>query len=113
MTARRISGRPVGASLIAATILAGAATAQPYDDRALLRQLGFVAGQAVICRLDPPEVASLVMRRIADGWGYGDEETRALLDETSRDSQIGGCTIPDAEGAAKVWRDLKLRANVD
>ncbi len=87
--------------------------AQPYDDRALIRQLGFIAGQAVICRLDPPEVASLVMRRTADAWGYGDEDTLALLDETSRESQIGGCTISDAEGAAKVWRDLKLRANVD
>ena len=73
-----------GSGLTAAMVLAVAAAAQPYDDRALIRQLGFVAGQAVICRLDPPEVASLVMRRTADAWGYGDVDTLALLDETSR-----------------------------
>lgn len=100
-------------SCVAAVCLVAApAAAQPYSDEALLQQLGVLAGQAVACRLDTPDIASAVALRSADAMGYGDATTRQIIEGAAEKSRAEGCIAPDRERAAAFWATIKRRVGL-
>ena len=98
--------------LLVAFVTVDPAGAEPYDHGALLRTLGYSAGQAAACGLDTTDKAAAVVTGLAAAIGYTDEGARKLLEETAAGSRQRGCRTfigDDLEFRAR-WARMKRRA---
>jgi hypothetical protein len=105
--------RAVGAC--AAALFPWPGFAQPANDEVSLRQLGFVAGQAVACKLTDVVSAKIVIVRAADAMGYGDDETLKKATDAAESSLAEGCRplSPQARREFETgWVELRRRTGV-
>ena len=80
-----------------------------------MKQVGFLAGQAVACELDRREVAAAVTHRMVDAMGYEDAASRTIVADGARASEAEGCRPPAGENRRQfesIWAALKRKAGV-
>lgn len=89
--------------------------AQPTDDAQLLRQLGYVAGQAVACDIEQPDVAAQVATAMADAMGLTDEASHRLMKDQALSAAAQPCAAPVGrlEEIKANWKAMRKRAGLD
>lgn len=105
----------LAAAALLFSLIASAAISQPYDDAALMKQMGFLAGQAVACGLDRREVAAAVTDRVVDAMGYDDAASRTIVADAAKTAEAEGCRPLAEENRRQfesVWAGLKRKAGV-
>ncbi|WP_271202232.1 hypothetical protein [Methylopila turkensis] len=89
--------------------------AQTADDTQLLRQLGFVAGQAVACDIEEPDVAAQVATAMADAVGLIDEASHRVMTEQALLAAAQPCAAPAGRlgEITSNWKAMRRRAGLD
>lgn len=89
--------------------------AQATDDVRVLRQLGYVAGQAVACDVEQPDVAAQVATAMADAMGLKDEGSHRLMIEQALGAAAQPCSSPPGrlEEIRTNWKAMRKRAGID
>ncbi|MFC7053062.1 hypothetical protein ACFQI3_10225 [Hansschlegelia quercus] len=86
-----------------------------HDDAAVLQQLGFIAGQAVACDIEEPDIAARVAIALADKMGRDDEASRELVVETALRAAAMPCAAPPdrLDEIRTGWSVMRRRAGVN
>ncbi|PZQ19286.1 MAG: hypothetical protein DI565_02610 [Ancylobacter novellus] len=103
------------AALTFVMLVSAPAMAQPADDIRLLRQLGYVAGQAVACDIEQPEIAAQVATAMADAMGLKDETSHRLMTDQALNAAAEPCAAPAGrlDEIKANWKSMRKRAGID
>lgn len=96
-------------------MLAPCVVALAADDVQLLRQLGYVAGQAVACDIEEPDIAAQVATAMADAMGLTDEASHTVMIDQALRAAAGPCAAPAGrlEEVRTNWKAMRRRAGLD
>jgi hypothetical protein len=85
------------------------------DDDQMLRQLGYVAGQAVACDIEEPDVAAQVATSMADAMALTDEASHEVMVDQALRAAAGPCAAPAGrlDEIKANWRAMRRRAGLD
>lgn len=96
-------------------LLALTAPAFASDDEQILRQLGYVAGQAVACDIEEPDVAARVAAAMAEAMGLKDEASHQIMAAQALRAAAGPCAAPAGrlDEIKANWRAMRRRTGLD
>jgi hypothetical protein len=87
----------------------------PRDDAQILQQLGYLAGQAVACDFEEPDVAARVATALADKMGHADEASHQLVADMALSAAARPCAAPPGriDEIRTNWGRMRRRAGVE
>jgi hypothetical protein len=96
-------------------VLVQSAPALASDDEQMLRQLGYVAGQAVACDIEEPDVAAQVATAMTDAMGLTDEASHKVMVDQALRAAAGPCAAPAGrlDEIKANWKAMRKRAGLD
>ena len=81
----------------------------------MLQQLGIVAGQAVACDIEEPDVAARVAMALTDKMGRGEEASHEIVVEAALRAAARPCAAPPGrlDEIRTNWSVMRKRADIE